>query len=442
LDQLSSNTNLPANTTKDNKSNTTISPIPQTPNITNLTAQNIQNPSTSSNTSTPSVNASTSTVTTIPTSTQPSSTPASPSPLSNLISQGTNSQNVPALIDISSMTVDYSAYKNNSFFALPSTSVPTKSSNTSTNNNFDSSLAVPTKSEQTQQLQANSQSTQPIQTNYQQNFAAQSTQNTQNNQLDQQTQSQPTYVNNNNQKTLVSASLTYPATSSITLPVNPTSAPAFSLPSPTNSNQQSQIVISRLDPRFYQPNQIQGSTNVQPQSQLLSQPQTSATVPAYTTPQSAANNQNLNNIYIYPSAAIPKTSLPTNTPAADSNPTFIPSNTQQSSFQAYQQVCTSNLAVYTLNASYKQFAPSFVLAINDPFLPSLRSYLSQNYGTYINQGSSLIAGFRGFNNYDDSIDYQLIYKTIYGTFNAILNYNPDNNAIVLKSLSVVNFQIL
>jgi hypothetical protein len=82
-----------------------------------------------------------------------------------------------------------------------------------------------------------------------------------------------------------------------------------------------------------------------------------------------------------------------------------------------------------------------VLAINDPYLPALRAYLSKNYGTYVNQGS-LIAGFRQFSSYDDSIEYQLLYKTIYGTFNAILNFNPENDAIMLKSLSVINFNIL
>lgn len=54
----------------------------------------------------------------------------------------------------------------------------------------------------------------------------------------------------------------------------------------------------------------------------------------------------------------------------------------------------------------------------------------------------MVSGFRAYNSYDESIDYQLIYKTIYGTFNAILNHNPSNDEIILKSLSVVNFMIL
>ncbi len=109
--------------------------------------------------------------------------------------------------------------------------------------------------------------------------------------------------------------------------------------------------------------------------------------------------------------------------------------------QSYQQVSGSNLAVYSLNATYRQFAGSFVLAINDVNLPALRNYLSKNYGAYLNQGS-IVSGFREFSSFDDSIEYQLLYKTIYGTFNAILNFNLATNAIVLKSLSVINFFIL
>ena len=108
---------------------------------------------------------------------------------------------------------------------------------------------------------------------------------------------------------------------------------------------------------------------------------------------------------------------------------------------AVQHVVTPNLALYTLTASYKQFSSSFVLAINDPYLSAFRAYLSENYGTYLNQGS-LISGFRQFNNYENSIYYQLLYKTIYETFNAILNYYPDNDSLLLKSLSVTNFLIL
>jgi len=119
----------------------------------------------------------------------------------------------------------------------------------------------------------------------------------------------------------------------------------------------------------------------------------------------------------------------------------IQSYQQVSGIQSYQQVSGSNLAVYSLNVTYKQFAGSFVLAINDANLPALRNYLSKNYGAYLDQGR-IVSGFRQFNSYDDSIEYQLLYKTMYGTFNAILNYNLANDEIILKSLSVINFFIL
>ena len=65
-----------------------------------------------------------------------------------------------------------------------------------------------------------------------------------------------------------------------------------------------------------------------------------------------------------------------------------------------------------------------------------------NYGNYLSDGQ-IIAGFKMYNYYGDScIDYQLLYNTMYGTFIAILTYWPDNNHILLKSLSVINFYIM
>lgn len=64
-----------------------------------------------------------------------------------------------------------------------------------------------------------------------------------------------------------------------------------------------------------------------------------------------------------------------------------------------------------------------------------------NYGTYLS-GQQIIAGFRLYNSYENSLDYQLLYLTSYGTFTAILTYSPDSNSIRLKSLSILNFFIM
>lgn len=61
-----------------------------------------------------------------------------------------------------------------------------------------------------------------------------------------------------------------------------------------------------------------------------------------------------------------------------------------------------------------------------------------NYGNYLSDGQ-MMAGFKIYNYYgDNSMDYQFLYSTMYGTFIAILTYWPDNNRILLKSLSVIN----
>jgi hypothetical protein len=55
----------------------------------------------------------------------------------------------------------------------------------------------------------------------------------------------------------------------------------------------------------------------------------------------------------------------------------------------------------------------------------------------------MIAGFRAYNSYgDNSLDYQLLYSTIYGTFTAILTFWPNTDNIQLKSLSILNFLIM
>ena len=112
-----------------------------------------------------------------------------------------------------------------------------------------------------------------------------------------------------------------------------------------------------------------------------------------------------------------------------------------SSAKSYQEWTTSNKAIYTLKPSYKTFSDSFILSKTDSNLPTLSHYLSANYGTYVNQGN-LTSGFKRYNDYDNAIDYQLIYDTIFGPFNAYITYDPSTSTLTLKSLSVVNFNIM
>jgi len=102
---------------------------------------------------------------------------------------------------------------------------------------------------------------------------------------------------------------------------------------------------------------------------------------------------------------------------------------------------TSKLAIYSLTTSYKTFSDSFILALNDPYLPTLAAFLSKNYGNYINNGK-LTSGFKKYNSYDYSITYQLLYETYFGLFNAYLDYTIETNKIVLKSLATISFPML
>lgn len=142
-------------------------------------------------------------------------------------------------------------------------------------------------------------------------------------------------------------------------------------------------MISRLDPKFYGPNQV--SSNYSSQTTRNNQQ------------QSSIPNQNANTVYISP-LQVPQNNLQTQTvtqqyPVNNSPPIVQPTTMSMSDVQSYQQMSGSNLAVYSLNASYKQFAGSFVMAINDANLPAIRTYLSTNYGAYLNQGS-IVSGFR------------------------------------------------
>lgn len=98
--------------------------------------------------------------------------------------------------------------------------------------------------------------------------------------------------------------------------------------------------------------------------------------------------------------------------------------------------------MYSISPSYQAFANYFIMSDKDEYLSPIQSYLINNYGTYLS-GGQVLAGFRVYNNYgDNSIDYQLLYLTNYGTFTAILTYSPDSGNIRLKSLSILNFFIM
>jgi hypothetical protein len=65
-----------------------------------------------------------------------------------------------------------------------------------------------------------------------------------------------------------------------------------------------------------------------------------------------------------------------------------------------------------------------------------------NYGNYLS-GSQMMAGFRVYNSYgDNSLDYQVLFSSNYGTFTSILTYWPDSGKIQLKTLSILNFFIM
>ena len=97
--------------------------------------------------------------------------------------------------------------------------------------------------------------------------------------------------------------------------------------------------------------------------------------------------------------------------------------------------------MYSLTTSYKTFSEFFILALNDPYLPILAKYLSENYGNYVNNGK-LTSGFKRYNSYDYSLTYQLLYNTHFGLFNAYIDYTIETNKLTLKSLSIVSFPML
>ena len=58
--------------------------------------------------------------------------------------------------------------------------------------------------------------------------------------------------------------------------------------------------------------------------------------------------------------------------------------------------------------------------------------------------STLLAGMHKYKSYDTNIiEYQLIIKSIFGTFNAIVDYRVNNSRpILLKSLAIINIESL
>lgn len=119
----------------------------------------------------------------------------------------------------------------------------------------------------------------------------------------------------------------------------------------------------------------------------------------------------------------------------------VQTNNLQSEPQSYQSVCTSSLAIYALAAAYKPFCDSFVVSRTDSSLPMLQSSLIATYPNYLSNGK-LTSAFKQYQTYADILTYQLLYETIYGTFNAIIDINPYTEDLKLKSLSVVSFPIM
>lgn len=71
----------------------------------------------------------------------------------------------------------------------------------------------------------------------------------------------------------------------------------------------------------------------------------------------------------------------------------------------------------------------------------LQSSLIATYPNYLSNGK-LTSAFKQYQTYADILTYQLLYETIYGTFNAIIDINPYTEDLKLKSLSVVSFPIM
>jgi hypothetical protein len=151
------------------------------------------------------------------------------------------------------------------------------------------------------------------------------------------------------------------------------------------------------------------------------------------TPESTFKPQPINN----------PTNLPERSSQDDSSKSNHLSKQDNSSpAKGYQCWNSEKDAIYSITQSYTAFSKYFVITKYDEYLPHIQDYLINNYGTYLSNGQ-VIAGFRVYNNYgDNSLDYQLLYSTLYGTFTAILTYWPDSNRIQLKSLSVLNFFIM
>lgn len=144
-----------------------------------------------------------------------------------------------------------------------------------------------------------------------------------------------------------------------------------------------------------------------------------------------------------PSTDVKPSSIPNKVPSSEAKPKEqIPDIKSDKSPASYQCWTGSKDAIYTITPSYKAFSKYFIIVGKDSYLPDIQAYLMSNYGNYLS-GSQLIAGFRIYNTFgDNSLDYQLLYSTNYGTFTSILTYWPDTANIQLKTLSILNFYIM
>jgi hypothetical protein len=247
---------------------------------------------------------------------------------------------------------------------------------------------------------------------------------------------------------------------------NPVIPAISSQSSSTQSNYASQSANSQsanTATASSQPTPAPATSNLQTNSPPPKQPgsNTNPSIPASQQPSAPSNyvaiQTSQNEVYIAP--VVTPSNKPDNipqqkpTPSPTYSPVPLPPNpsssniapparTNDSSPFSYQCWNSNKEALYNITPSYKAFSKYFIIAANDEFLPNIQSYLLGNYGNYLS-GSQIVAGFRIYNSYgDNSLDYQVLYSTNFGTFISILTYWPDTANIQLKSLSILNFYIM
>lgn len=95
---------------------------------------------------------------------------------------------------------------------------------------------------------------------------------------------------------------------------------------------------------------------------------------------------------------------------------------------------------YSITPALKIFEGYFIISEKDPYLGEIMSYLEQDYYYFIKE-YEIVGGFHKFRG--DSLDYQIVFKSLFGTFNAVLEYRPSNaRRILLKSLALLDFSAL